>query len=92
MYLLIATSYRIAFRWDTEVDAWLIFEVFVDVFFICDMIFQFRVGFVVDGRHVLNPSKIRTRYLSSWFWLDFVALLPVDILQPILLSAGLSTM
>lgn len=38
-------------------------------------------GFVLNGRVVMNPTKIKDRYLDTWFPLDLIASLPLDFCQ-----------
>ncbi|MQL83771.1 hypothetical protein Taro_016257 [Colocasia esculenta] len=57
---------------------------FTDIFYVLHIIFQFHTGFIapssrVFGRGVLveDPSKIARRYLSSYFIVDILAVLPL---------------
>ncbi|KAF8412126.1 hypothetical protein HHK36_000082 [Tetracentron sinense] len=57
---------------------------FTDIFYVLHIIFQFRTGFIapssrVFGRGVLveEPLAIATRYLSSYFLIDILAVLPL---------------
>uniref|UniRef100_A0A1D1YDX1 Cyclic nucleotide-gated ion channel 1 n=2 Tax=Anthurium amnicola TaxID=1678845 RepID=A0A1D1YDX1_9ARAE len=57
---------------------------FTDMFYILHIIFQFRTGFIapssrVFGRGVLveDLSKIARRYISSYFFIDILAVLPL---------------
>ncbi|XP_058182515.1 cyclic nucleotide-gated ion channel 1-like [Rhododendron vialii] len=57
---------------------------FTDIFYIIHIIFQFRTGFIapssrVFGRGVLvkNALEIARRYLSSYFFIDILAVLPL---------------
>lgn len=57
---------------------------FTDVFYVLHIIFQFRTGFIapssrVFGRGVLveDAKAIAKRYLSSYFWIDILAVLPL---------------
>ncbi|KAJ0963018.1 hypothetical protein J5N97_028140 [Dioscorea zingiberensis] len=62
-----------------------------DLFYLLHIIFQFRTGFIapssrVFGRGVLveDPSVIARRYLSSYFLIDILAVLPLP--QVVILS------
>ena len=35
---------------------------------------------------VLDVKKIRTRYLHGWFWLDFFASMPYDVIEYALIA------
>ncbi|XP_068644443.1 cyclic nucleotide-gated ion channel 1-like [Aristolochia californica] len=57
---------------------------FTDIFYLLHIIFQFRTGFIapssrVFGRGVLieDPVAIAKRYLSSYFLIDILAVLPL---------------
>ncbi|XP_068664870.1 cyclic nucleotide-gated ion channel 1-like [Aristolochia californica] len=57
---------------------------FTDIFYLLHIIFQFRTGFIapssrVFGRGVLveDPIAIAKRYLSSYFLIDILAVLPL---------------
>ncbi|KAJ8621718.1 hypothetical protein MRB53_030247 [Persea americana] len=57
---------------------------FTDIFYVLHIFFQFRTGFIapssrVFGRGVLveDPSAIAMRYLSSYFLIDVLAVLPL---------------
>lgn len=57
---------------------------FTDIFYILHIVFQFRTGFIapssrVFGRGVLveDPYEIARRYLSSYFIVDVLAVLPL---------------
>lgn len=61
-----------------------ILRFFTDIFYLLHMIFQFRTGFVapssrVFGRGVLvdDTLAIAKRYLSTYFLVDFLAVLPI---------------
>ena len=55
----------------------------VDAFFIVDMILNFRFFFFSeDGAPIMDPKRIRQKYMKSWFWPDLIAVLPLEILTP----------
>ena len=46
----------------------------VDVIFICDLLLNFRTGYIDDRNQlVLEPRKSSYHYLTTWFPLDFVS-------------------
>ncbi|RHY34494.1 hypothetical protein DYB32_000918 [Aphanomyces invadans] len=56
------------------------FIVFLDVWFIVDMVVRFRTGVVECGVVIMNPSDISKLYMKSvWFYLDLFSSLPVEI-------------
>lgn len=57
-------------------------EVVVDLFFICDVILNFRTSFYdANGFRENRPSRITKHYLRSWFLVDFVSCLPYGYVQ-----------
>ena len=43
----------------------------MDIFFFVDLFVNFRVGFMDDGELIVDAHTIATKYLSSWFVVDF---------------------
>ncbi|XP_022770564.1 cyclic nucleotide-gated ion channel 1-like isoform X1 [Durio zibethinus] len=61
-----------------------VLRTFIDVFYILHMIFQFRTAFVAPpsrvfgrGELIEDPRAIAKRYLSKYFFFDFLAILPL---------------
>ncbi|XP_029450541.1 potassium voltage-gated channel subfamily H member 3 [Rhinatrema bivittatum] len=53
----------------------------VEILFIVDIILNFRTTFVSkSGQVVFEPRSIFLHYISTWFLLDLLAALPVDLL------------
>ena len=53
----------------------------VDVLFTVDIALNFRTGVEQsDGVVDMNPTTARCRYFKSWFWVDFLSVLPVTYL------------
>ena len=52
----------------------------IDVFFVADIILNFRTSYVSSktGKQVTLPSEICRNYCMGWFWLDFVSTIPFD--------------
>ena len=57
-------------------------ELFVDLYFICDICLNFRTGFH-DEEHqlVMHPRRIAMKYLRGWFPIDVVACLPLSYIN-----------
>ena len=65
------------------------FEVVVDVYFICDIVFNFRTAvFDNEGALELDTAQISKRYLKGWFALDVLACLPVTYVELVLNPDG----
>ncbi|KAL8519467.1 hypothetical protein ACS0TY_010411 [Phlomoides rotata] len=70
---------------------------FTDIFYLIHIIFQFRTGFIapysrVFGRGVLveNSLEIARRYLSSYFIIDILAVLPLPQIVIVIIVPKLS--
>jgi hypothetical protein len=73
---------------DVTVDAfstaWLI-ELVVDIFFLLDIWFNFRTGFVnAKNQVVMAPRKICASYIRGWFFIDFFSVLPISYVMLII--------
>ena len=53
----------------------------IDILFAVDCIKQFFTGYIDESGSVeLKQRKIVTHYLRGWFMVDFIALIPVDLI------------
>ncbi|KAH7731768.1 Ion transport domain containing protein [Aphelenchoides avenae] len=59
-----------------------IIDLIVDIFFIVDIIINFRTTFVVNENDevVSHPGKIAVHYFKGWFLIDMIAAVPFDLL------------
>ncbi|XP_077329504.1 potassium/sodium hyperpolarization-activated cyclic nucleotide-gated channel 4 [Lithobates pipiens] len=77
---LIIIPVGITFFKEENTPAWIVFNVVSDTFFLVDLVLNFRTGIVVEDNTeiILDPQRIKIRYLKSWFLVDFVSSIPVD--------------
>ncbi|XP_026160879.1 potassium/sodium hyperpolarization-activated cyclic nucleotide-gated channel 2 [Mastacembelus armatus] len=77
---LIIIPVGITFFKDETTTPWIIFNVVSDTFFLIDLVLNFRTGIVFEDNTeiILDPKKIKKKYLRSWFVVDFVSSIPVD--------------
>ncbi|XP_004067872.3 potassium/sodium hyperpolarization-activated cyclic nucleotide-gated channel 2 [Oryzias latipes] len=77
---LIIIPVGITFFKDETTTPWIIFNVISDTFFLMDLVLNFRTGIVFEDNTeiILDPKKIKMKYLKSWFVVDFVSSIPVD--------------
>jgi len=61
-----------------------VLRTFFDLFYILHIIFQFRTGFIAPssrvfgrGELVVDPSAIVMKYLSSYFSIDILSIIPL---------------
>jgi len=79
VYTAVVTPFDVSFL-EPKIDAVFFLNRTIDCYFIVDMIFQF---FLMPqdklGRYIKNQKKVAMLYLRSWFVIDFVSVLPFDI-------------
>ncbi|XP_062060866.1 potassium/sodium hyperpolarization-activated cyclic nucleotide-gated channel 4 [Lepus europaeus] len=77
---LIIIPVGITFFKDENTTPWIVFNVVSDTFFLIDLVLNFRTGIVVEDNTdiILDPRRIKMKYLKSWFVVDFVSSIPVD--------------
>ncbi|XP_045155967.1 potassium/sodium hyperpolarization-activated cyclic nucleotide-gated channel 2 [Echinops telfairi] len=77
---LIIIPVGITFFKDETTAPWIVFNVVSDTFFLLDLVLNFRTGIVIEDNTeiVLDPEKIKKKYLRTWFVVDFVSSIPVD--------------
>lgn len=80
LYIAIATPFQIGFSVDATGFVFYL-EKLVDVFFITDLMLNFRTGYVsANGEEVLRPCQIAKHYLCGWFWIDLMSSIPFDFI------------
>lgn len=77
---LIIIPVGITFFKDENTTPWIVFNVVSDTFFLIDLVLNFRTGIVVEDNTeiILDPQRIKMKYLKSWFVVDFISSIPVD--------------
>ncbi|TSK53676.1 Potassium/sodium hyperpolarization-activated cyclic nucleotide-gated channel 2 [Bagarius yarrelli] len=77
---LIIIPVGITFFKEETTTPWIIFNVVSDTFFLMDLVLNFRTGIVFEDNTeiILDPKKIKQKYLRTWFVVDFISSIPVD--------------
>ncbi|XP_037306949.2 potassium/sodium hyperpolarization-activated cyclic nucleotide-gated channel 3-like [Pungitius pungitius] len=77
---LIIIPVGITFFKDEHTPPWIVFNVVSDTFFLMDLVLNFRTGIVREDNTeiILDPHKIKIKYLKTWFVVDFISSIPVD--------------
>uniref|UniRef100_A0AAQ4P3J0 Cyclic nucleotide-binding domain-containing protein n=1 Tax=Gasterosteus aculeatus aculeatus TaxID=481459 RepID=A0AAQ4P3J0_GASAC len=77
---LIIIPVGITFFKDEHTPPWIVFNVVSDTFFLMDLVLNFRTGIVRENNAeiILDPHKIKIKYLKTWFVVDFISSIPVD--------------
>jgi hyperpolarization activated cyclic nucleotide-gated potassium channel 1 len=84
VYTAIYVPYQIAFLSsdlepirDDGLFAW---GIIVDTIFMSDMLLALVTGYVDGGELVMEHDAISYNYIKSWFLIDFVGSVPIDII------------
>jgi hypothetical protein len=76
IYTILYVPFDVAFN--APVLPWAVFDVMVDMFFVCDLFLNFRTTYKSpDDELVLDFATIRNRYLRTWFFYDLLAAVPM---------------
>jgi hypothetical protein len=84
--------YRFSFN---EINAtnrlyWFTFDYFADFLYVCDIMFNFRTGYLEEGVLQTDPVRLRHHYMNTTrFYVDCLCLMPLDILY---LSIGYNSL
>lgn len=76
LYLTYKIPLGVAFSGAWEFPAWM--DSIMTVYFLVDIVLNFRTGFLHAGHHVTDPKLIRAHYLKFWFWVDVFASIPFE--------------
>ena len=80
LYNSISIPYTAGFNLEASVGQ-TVFDYMVDVFFAVDIVLNFYTAFYNDyGRLVADRSSIKSNYMSTWFVVDLVASMPVELI------------
>ena len=80
MYVTVTTPYRLCFN-HMALGSWLVFETTMDLFFILDIIVNFRTGYFVPQTGIIEyrPKLVARHYFKSWFALDALSGIPFGL-------------
>ena len=86
LFTALVTPYEVVFlEASTTVTPLFVVNRLVDISFCCDMWIQFHLGFQAGPRKgskwIMDRSAIRCRYLSFWFWIDVLSIMPLWIIS-----------
>ena len=77
-YITVSLPYRTAFLSESHSFSLSVFDFLIDVYFLVDIVINFRTAFLDDGELVTSPYRIGLKYLTTWFFLDLAASLPIE--------------
>lgn len=77
-FVAMTLPYQIGFV-ETPGLVWTILNYIVDITFAIDMLLTFFTSiFDGEGNLVVDKKKIAKNYLTGWFWIDLISILPID--------------
>lgn len=92
VYTALVTPFSVSFMGNAT-GLMFFMDKFVDLGFLIDMFINFFLGFKDDeGIMQWRHSKIVKKYLSSWFSIDFLSILPWDMAEDVIGSDGLDSL
>jgi len=88
IYVLLDIPVRICFGIELPMDhPWEILNLMIDFFFMVDIVFNFRTGYIEESQFVTSPTKIARRYIRTWFSVDLFTSIPFSKLAEFLPSS-----
>jgi len=79
LYIAVAYPYMQGFGSKSDLNG--MSGIIIDVFFVVDMCLNFHTSFLSStGTEVFQWGKVAKQYLKTWFAIDFISCLPLDIL------------
>src|SRR3990167_5178322 len=77
VYLLVYLPFRVAFV--DEVDIiWYSIDKIIDIFFLGDLCLNFVTPILINYEFVFDTKTITKEYLTGWFFLDLLGLIPFE--------------
>ena len=82
VFVSIILPYRMAFYDNENSVAWTCVWLFIDVYFLIDVILTFFTTFTdaETNVEVANHKRIAIKYLKGWFFIDILSIIPFDII------------
>nr|XP_006816401.1 PREDICTED: potassium voltage-gated channel subfamily H member 8-like [Saccoglossus kowalevskii] len=93
-YVAIVVPYNVVFYKEKNTDSTAIYtDLIVEFLFIFDIVLNFRTTYVSEsGQVVYTPRAITIHYLKSWFFIDLLAAIPLDLLYLAKINTGTGAM
>ena len=80
MYVVIVLPFKYSFV-EHEYLWWEILDYIMDSLFAMDIVFQFFTAYMGHEDVLISSlKKIACNYLSFWFWVDAISVLPIGLL------------
>jgi hypothetical protein len=80
IYSCLDVPYRIGMNAEAEGVMWF-FEVCVTLVFLSDLFINFNTAYIEGPNYVIHRGMIATNYLKSWFIIDSLSSVPVELID-----------
>lgn len=87
-FTAVVTPYEVAFL-HTSFNALFVLNRFIDLIFLKDLILQFFIAVPIKSGMVRDRKQIAKLYLSCWFWIDLLSILPFDTMGLLMASPAI---
>lgn len=93
VFVMFVTPFEVAYL-TTSLDGLFVINRVIDFFFVSDMVVQFFLMYRDEEKGVLvkKQDQIIRRYMSGWFWIDLIAILPFDMVGVVAKSDDLTNL
>ena len=82
--------YKVCFLTNKKSIYWVLFDTFIDMIFIGDIFITLNTPFVDEKRKkvIISRKTIFMTYLKSWFFIDILSSIPMDLVEYYLIPAN----
>mmetsp|Transcript_23451 Transcript_23451/g.34585 ORF Transcript_23451/g.34585 Transcript_23451/m.34585 type:complete len:870 (-) Transcript_23451:1888-4497(-) len=78
LMLVFTIPFEIGFDWYKINTFQKALSTILDIWFTVDILLNFRTGYIYHGTVVMNPKKIVSYYLTTWFLIDLLGTFPFE--------------
>lgn len=80
MYIVLFLPVKFSFYSEIDTPEWDIFDYCSDVVFLIDLILTFFTPYYAGEALITNMRSICFNYLKLWFWMDFLSIIPFELI------------
>lgn len=85
-YLCWIVPFMVAMDWWEVPSSVSNLNTFLDLCSVVDIVIHFRTGIIHFGSVIMEPKVVATTYVKTWFFIDFIAALPIETLVSVIAS------
>jgi len=80
IYTAVVAPFKIVFVEDYEFPYWEKFDYLIDFLFFLDIFVNFFTPIPYKEKVISTHCEVALMYLKFWFWIDFISIIPINIL------------